>query len=187
MQYLLISQNIHISLFLASMPWTINHYSNVNHVAMLTLSLNTTVEACILLIGWKHCYDIHTTNGNSKCLTNKPTCARVVVMGRFHARRIPHRTRFWLGVIRTFNLYFSITSLNVFFIVPLMRPLSTWSPQNKRPSPCQKERYNYHQYTARRSPFNFGLLSFQFWFCARGKKVKREILCHGMWMKHNKN
>lgn len=69
-------------------------------------------------------------------ITSSPACARAVVMGRFHALRMSHKIIFWLGVIRTFKLYFSIISLNVFFILPAIRPLSTWSPQNKPPSPC---------------------------------------------------
>lgn len=77
-------------------------------------------------------------NSMKKMFTSRPACARVVVMGRFHALRISHKMMFWFGVIRTFKLYFSIISLNVFFILPAIRPLSTWSPQNKPPSPCGK-------------------------------------------------
>lgn len=80
---------------------------------------------------------------NSKYLTSRPAWARAVVIGRFHALRILHKIMFWFGVRRTSKLYFSITSLNVFFIFPPIRPLSTWSPQNKPPSPCQKFSNNH--------------------------------------------
>lgn len=71
-------------------------------------------------------------------LTSRPAWARDVVMGRFQALRISHNIIFWFGVSRMLRLYFSIISLNVFFIFPPIRPLSTWSPQNKPPSPCWK-------------------------------------------------
>lgn len=73
---------------------------------------------------------------NNEYLTRRPACASAVVMGRFHALRISHRIMFWFGVSRTLKSCFSIISRNVFFIFPPIRPLSTWSPQNKLPSPC---------------------------------------------------
>ncbi|KAK6937149.1 hypothetical protein RJ641_034179 [Dillenia turbinata] len=77
----------------------------------------------------------------------RPAWASAVVMGRLHECRISHKMIFWLGVRRTLRLYFSIISLRVFFIIPPIRPLLTWSPQNKLPSPCHKRtrRKNLHR------------------------------------------